>query len=153
MVRYRNTTKTKSCIVWLSIIFYFIAPMGVAEGFVLCFGDDGHILVKPAPIGNQCGHSSPEPREKASSIHAASGTDFSSSECTSCIDIPLFINIIGPCSCPDLSTVRLIKTPAIFTHSFFQPSFANMVVGNSSHKPLIHDHSTLDSIRSIILLI
>ena len=153
MYRYKTITKTKRCIVWLSVMLYFMAPLGATEGLVLCFGSDGHILVEPAPISYHCGHSSLEPREEASIIHAASGTDFSSSECTSCIDIPLFINVLGQSSCPDRNTLQLIKTPAMLTHASFQSSFANVVFGNSSSKPLFHDHSTLDSIRTTILLI
>lgn len=154
MYRYKNIIKTKSCIVWLSMILYLIAPLGATEGLVLCFGADGHIMVEPAPIGyHQCGHFSREAQKVTSCIHSASGSDFSTGKCTSCIDIPLFINIFGQCRRPDQNTVMLIKSPAISTYPFFLSAFANILVGNSSLKPLIHDHSMLDSIRSSILLI
>jgi len=154
MHRYRNIIKTKSCIVWLSIILYLIAPLGATEGLVLCFGADGHKMVEPAPIGyHQCGHSSHEDQRVTSCTHSASESDFSTGKCTSCIDIPLFINIFGQCRRPDQNTVMLIKTPAVLTYPFFLSALANIVVGNFSLKPLIHVHSMLDSIRSIILLI
>jgi len=146
--------KTKICIVWLSIILYLIAPLGATEGRVLCFGADGHIMVEHAPIGyQQCGHSSRAAQKATSCMHSTSGSDFSTGKCTSCIDIPLFINIVGQCRRPDQNTVMLIKTPAVLTYPFFLSALANIVVGNSSLKLLIHEHSMLDSIRSIILLI
>ena len=154
MCGYRNIIKTKICIVWLSIILYLIAPLGATEGLVLCFGADGHIMVEHAPIGyQQCGHSSRAAQKATSCMHSTSGSDFSTGKCTSCIDIPLFINVFGQCRRPDQNTVMLIKTPAVLTYPFFLSALANIVVGNSSLKPLIHEHSMLDSIRSSILLI
>ena len=153
MHRYKTNTKTRSCIVWLSVVLYFLAPLGASEGFVLCFGADGHIMVEAAPISDHCGHSPPETREEAYLTHAASGRDYNAGECASCIDIPLFMNAFGQCRCPDRNALQLIKTPAILTHTCFQSSFANIVIGNSSFKPLFHNHSTLDSIRTTILLI
>ena len=151
---YRSKNRTKSCIVWLSVILYLIAPLGATEGLVLCFGADGHIMVEPAPIGyHQCGHSSRSTQKETSCRHSASESDFSTGKCTSCIDIPLFINISGRCSRPVQNTVLFIKTPAILTYPFFLSAFTNILLGNSLLKPLIHDHSMLDSIRSIILLI
>ena len=154
MYRYKNRTKTKSCLLWLSVILYLIAPLGSTEGLVLCFGADGHIMVEPAPIGyHQCGHSSRSTQKETSCRHLASESDFSTDKCNSCIDIPLFINIFGRCRRPDQNIVLLIKTPAILTYPFFLSAFANIPLGNSLLKPLIHDLSMLDSIRSIILLI
>ena len=153
MHRYRTITKTKCYIVWVSILLYFMPPLGSMEGIVLCFGADGHIMVEPFPINHHCGHALLEDREEASSIHAASATDYSSGECTSCIDIPLFINVFGQCSCPDRNTVRLIRTSAVLTHACFQSSFENIVPGNAFLNPRIHNHSVLDSIKTTILLI
>lgn len=154
MHHYRYLLKIKYCLVCVTIIFYLIAPLGMFEGHVMCFGDDGHVMVEPAPIGNQCGHfPSATPQSTSHRHSAASGNGLSTDRCSSCIDIPLFFNFAGHCACPDWNTLLLVKTPALFTHPFFHSAFASHGVGHSPVKPLMHEPFPLDSIRSVILLI
>lgn len=139
--------------VWLSVIVYFFAPLGATEGVVLCFGADGHIMVETAPLGFQCGQSSRSVEKSTSCMHSTIESDFSIEKSKSCIDIPLIANIYGQSRCPDKNTVLHIKTLTLFRCSFFQSDFSDLVIGDTSNKPLIKRHSTLDSIQTVILLI
>lgn len=91
---------------WLATIAYLLASFASGQGFVLCWGPDGHLAVEVRGEG-ECGGCLDPLRGNGSSIIAAE----SENECP-CVDVPLRGQPIAESRSTEVHSEKLAPTAA-----------------------------------------
>lgn len=149
----KNRVQQRTSIVWLSIFFYFIVSFLGFNTSVLCFEVDGCIIVEPYFSCYNDGFASNVTSQATSFIPSMKGDHSLSTQCISCVDVPLLSDFFSQSVSNVKNSLSVIKTPVITTFPLVLSSFARMAANGHSLQPLIDNHSFLASIRSVILLI
>ncbi len=136
----------------LLLLFFVFMGSGVTEGFVLCFGSDGHRAVEP-PHSGLLGSSSNWPLQAVSPALSMPVTSSSKKHDVPCMDFPISIGSL------DMEGT-LYKNLSAFTFPFDFDAISDNAASQADRigkKPFPSSLSTvkapLSSLRSVILLI
>jgi len=147
MLRRRKSTA------WFGLVLYTLVALGGVDGFVLCFGDDGHVGLET--MSNHCHQCATlEASSTGSEPFAETSPSRCRNYCGSCVDVPIAIGSPHPHSIPESVPLLSLQPVAatIFTDAvgalLATPSATTIVLEAS---PLAG--SPLDSIRTVVLLI
>ncbi len=128
------TLRSKKILIYFLTLVFFIPLTGSIKGFVLCFGSDGHIDIETTFNGYDCGHYSPFPLKKSTSIYSKKDTIDSKGHCNSCIDIPLSIDYsLQKIIDTTRSRPTQVKAPLI-SALLYSPFYTTKIVSRPSSK-------------------
>ena len=147
------TLRSQKIIIYFLTLLFFLPSTGGIKGFVLCFGSDGHVDIETTYNGYDCGHYSPFPFKKSTSIYSKKDTIDSKGHCNSCIDIPLSIDYsLQKIIDTTRSRPTQVKAPLISALLCF-PFYPTKIISRSSSLKLLADISPIhNSIQSVVLL-
>ena len=146
------TIRSQKIIIYFLTLVFFIPLTGSINGFVLCFGSDGHIDIETTFNGYDCGHYSPSPLKKSTSNYSKKDT-IDSNHCNSCIDIPLSTDYsLQKIIVTTRSRPTQVNAPLISALLYFPFDTTKILSRSLSLKILENISPILNSIQSIVLL-
>ena len=140
----------KIAAVILSLTAYLLCLPGLGSAGIICFGDDGHVLIEStanpiSPIRNAAvnGHNFENEED-----------DHCKGQCSSCFDLPLSFTAAHQTSSHHKYLFKLERNPLCRAHTGFPGNTAARSGALlSSQPPLTAANAATRSLRTVILLI
>jgi len=146
---------SKLKVILVPLIFfsiYILIPQGVVTNLVVCMGDDGHFDVEIAYYGTCCSDSKTSLEETRNS-YTLRGKYLMESQYSQCVDIPVLNANAVQQIVPGQNRKEIMRTLQDEAPIFQETQYKGLAVNNAHIKPSLEGNSTLDSLRSIILII
>jgi hypothetical protein len=149
------TPRSKQFIVSFLAVSLLIAFSGSGQGFILCWGHDGHMHLEATFNGVDCGHFAWLPLTAGNREHLTKNAPYSTAPCYCCTDIPLAFpfsslhqNLRNATAHREKTAISMVTLPSssfLLIHQSMQ--------GDRLPKVRLKDHYTLGRILSASLRI